>query len=467
MNRKEFLKMSVAGLAAAALGPRGAVAEKASDEDRPSFSLRGVYFHDGFTVEPEHHAPLHWGREEWLREIRWLHACGINAVEFATMLEFNRVPQTAMERQKIADRLQVMELAHELGLDFGYILTNTVVSTVPEGEEPGHQLKNRAIQLCPRDPANFARTMDLQTWYMNQYKEADFFEEFAADWGGCHCGECDVSGYMRYVDALAKKLQETNPKARLYANTWCIAYWGPSPQEQGWLSVFENEIRGSREVIDRLPAMPGNTHLTLPCHHLYRPLVYTMYGGKEKTPVFPTRQDVQHVKDMGRDVMAWPHFVMDDDTGRAPQWGIVHSEVRYIRDLLQRLQATGIDRMLGNLYLPFLQLGNTYAYGQLLHDPQREPRHILEDFSRLLAHREDAEQLADVLVWLENNSYWGEQMPEDGRLPEIPCELNKAAALAAAEKIRPNAAPELPLPYAPGDWLGDLQRSIKRMDWAL
>lgn len=464
MNRREFGQDCLLGAAAAFSGARAAAQAPAAA--RSPFALRGVYFHDGFTVEPKHHAPLHWGREEWLREIRWLHACGINAVEFATMLEFNRKPQTEMERQKIADRLQVQELAHSLGLEFGYILTNTVVSTVPDNQEPAHQLLNRAVQLCPQDPANFARTVDLQTWYMQTYEKANFFEEFAADWGGCHCGKCAVPDYMRYVETFAKKLAELNPAARMYANTWCIAYWGPSPEEQGWLNVFKNEIRGSREVIALLPGMPANTHLALPCHHLYRPLVYQMFGGKKDTPVFPAPEDVAQVRAMGRDVLAWPHFVMDDDASRAPQWGLVHSEVRYIRDLLQRLEATGIDRVMGNLYLPYLQLSNTFAYGQLLRDTQREPSAILEDFARLVAHPEDVQHLAEILTWVENHSYWQEQMPSDGRLPELPCTLSLESAQQLAAAVRPNTSPELPLPYAAGEWLQDLQRSLVRMTWA-
>ncbi len=467
MNRKEFNTTCALGAASLLFSKNNLCADNSElpGQEKTPFKICGVYFHDGFEVEQRHHAPLYWGRDEWFREIRWLHACGINAVEFATMLEFNRVPQTDLERQKIEDRLQVLDLAHELGLQFGYILTNTVVSTVPDGEEPSHQSKNRAVQLCPRDPENFARTVALQEWYMSTYQKADFFEEFAADWGGCHCGKCGVPEYLRYVETFAIKLQDLNPKARLYANTWSIAYWGPSPEQQGWRTVFENEIPGSREVIEKLHTMPANTHLTLPCHHLYRPLVFQQNGGKAKTPVFPRPEDIQKVKALGRDVMAWPHFVMDDDISRAPQWGIVHSEVRYIRDLLQRLRDTGIERVIGNLYLPYLQLINTYAFGSLLKDPDRQVEEVLYEFACLVAHRDDIDPLVEVLTWMENKSYWEEQMPLDGRLPQIPCKLNKASALTALAKVRPNASPELPLPYSPDQWLADLRRSIERMNW--
>ena len=424
MNRKEFLGIA-AGAAAQLPVAAGAQAEAAPNRSvRPGgspFALRGVYFHDGFTAEPKSQAPLYWDFDAWRRQLAWLHDCGINAVEFATMLEFNRLPSTALERRKIADRLRILRYAHSLGMKFGYLLTNTVLSTVPDGEEPGHQEQNRATTLCPRIPGNFEKTIAIPKFYMETYRDSDFFEEFAADWGGCNCGQCDVSDYLRYVRTLAEHLTTVQPKARIYADTWCISFWRKDPLAQGWKEMFDREIAGSRAVIEALPKLPANVHLALPCHHLYRPLTFESYGNKAQTPVFPTVEDVRKVRAAGRDVLAWPHFVMDDDAYRAKSWGIVHSEVRYIQALLQSLLAAGIERVIGNLYLPLLQLSNTYAYGKLLNEPDSDPRAILRDFSRLAARREDVAKLTDVLTWMENNSFWQHQMPPDGRLPALPC----------------------------------------------
>ncbi|MHB0999109.1 MAG: hypothetical protein ACYC27_07675 [Armatimonadota bacterium] len=430
------------------------------------FKIKGIYFHDGFTVEPKTHAPLYWGREEWEREIKWLHAIGINAVEFATMFEFNRKPSTDMERKKIADRLRILELAHEFNMKFGYLLTNTTVSTVPEGEEPSHQGLGRAVELCPQEPGNFEKTIALQEWYMETFKNADFFEEFAGDWGGCTCGKCGVPDYLRYVEALSRKLAEVNPSAKLFADTWCISYWQGEPMKNGWKGVFDSEITGSREVIEAMPNLPDNVHFALPCHHLYRPLAFESYGGKNVTPPFPTADDVDSIHRAGREVLAWPHFVVDDDTGRAPAWGIVHSEVRYIQGLLRSLRSAGIDSVMCNLYLPYLQISNTYAYSRLLDDPDCDPQLIIREFAGLIVHPDDVDKLTDVFTWVENNSYWQIQMPEDGRLPNLSCSLTKESAIELANEIRPNPSPELPLPVTAASWLDDLRRSIPRMDWA-
>lgn len=428
--------------------------------------LAGVYFHDGFEADPPRVAPLHWSGDEWLRQLRWLQACGIGAVEFATMLEFNRLPSTPLERRKIADRLRILDRAHRLGMKFGYLLTNTVVSTVPEGEEPGHQFGGRAKELCPRDPVNYRRTMDLMQFWLRTFREADWFEQFAADWGGCQCGRCGVPEYLRYVRDGAEALRDLNGRALLYANTWCISYWRKDPLANGWRGVFDEEIRGSRAVIDALPDLPPNVHLGLPCHHLYRPLAFEAYGGRARTPRFPAPTDVQRVATFGRHVLAWPHFVMDDDPAREPAWGIVHCEVRYLQAVLRALAEVGVRRVMGNLYLPWLQLPNTYALGRFAADVDTAPERVLAEFSQAVATREDASALTDVLVWLENNSYWQRQMPADGREPDLPSTLDRATAARLAARVRARARPSLPLPLPAEEWLDALRRSIGRMTWA-
>jgi hypothetical protein len=441
-------------------------AQTAQSAPRQAFDICGVYFHDGFTFDPHSHAPLHWDLAAWRRQIVWLKACGINAVEFATMLEFNRIPSTEVERRKIADRLKVLDEVHKMGMRFGYLLTNTVVSTVPAGEEPSDQLRNRAITLCPRQPGNFEKTIANPRFYMETYREADFFEEFAADWGGCNCGECGVPEFLRYVRALGEQLTTLNSKATLYADTWCIAFWGKDPASKGWKAVFDREITGSREVIAALPGLPKNVGIALPSHHHYRPLVFSEYGGRAKTPLFPERQDIDQVHRVGRKALAWPHFVMDDDAFRPNSWGIVHSEVRYIQALLRSLAQAGINSVMGNLYLPLLQISNTYAYGRLLEKPDSRPEEILKGFARLIVQKEDVDALTDVMAWMENHSYWQQQMPPDGRLPSLPVTLDRAGAARAVSALRPNPRPSMPLPIAPDAWLSDLRRSIGRMTWA-
>jgi len=121
---------------------------------------------------------------------------------------------------------------------------------------------------------------------------------------------------------------------------------------------------------------------------------------------------------------------------------------------------------MGNLYLPLLQISNTYAFGRLSQNPNEKPETILADFAGHIAHKADKAKLADILIWLENHSYWQEQMPADGKLPNLPNTLTHAQAVEIARTIRPNPKPKLPFPIAPEMWLTDLRRSLDKMDWA-
>jgi len=96
--------------------------------------------------------------------------------------------------------------------------------------------------------------------------------------------------------------------------------------------------------------------------------------------------------------------------------------------MLKKLRAAGFDRVMGNLYLPTLQILNAYAFGRFTISLETDPLAVLSDFARLIAHPEDAERLRDVLCWLDNHSYWNEQLPDDARESDFSCPLNKESA---------------------------------------
>ncbi|MCX7018316.1 MAG: hypothetical protein WCK47_11925 [bacterium] len=428
--------------------------------------IRGVYLHDGFTANPPTLAPFYWDFGEWERLLRWLKACGINTVEFATMLEFTRIPSTELERRKTADRQRLIASAHNCGMCFSHILTTTAVSTVPAGENPSHQLNDRARVLCPREPGNFERTMEIQSYFMEAMREADFFEVFAADWGGCGCGRCGTEDYLRYVIELARRAAALNPRAVVFANTWAIAQWGSAIPAGDWRLFWDRETAQSREVIGALPSLPPNVHPALPCHHLYRPLVFESYGGKTATPPFPSAADMGGARAASRDVLAWPHFLMDDDVYRPEAWGIAHCEARYLALLAGDLRALGIRNVMGNLYLPSLQIVNTWVFGRLLADASRDPMDLLHEFSAHIACPGDIDALADVLAWMDNNSWWNSQTPQNSRPAALPTRATRAMARRQADAVRPRRELSIPLPIDPAQWLDHLRHSIARMNWA-
>lgn len=429
------------------------------------FKTKGIFFHDGFDADPPSISPANWTLDQWCKQIDWLNSCHINTVEFGTMPDFSRIPSTAAEERRIADRLELLKYARSQGMRTAYRLSNTTVSTVPDGVEI--TANNRGSKdLCPQVLDNLLKTVAIQKWYMNTFKDVDFFDEFAGDWGGCRCGQCGVADYIRYVKVLADELARVNPKTRLYANTWSISSWGPDITSRGWRAFFDQEVVGSRQVIASLWRLPVNTHIGIPCHNFYRPLAISVYGGREHAPAFPTDGEIQNIRRDGRDPIAWANFILDDDVTRPMAWGLVHSEVRHIRDFIQRLRELGINEVMCNLYLPTLQLSNTYAYGRLLGNPDDDPAAILRGFAELIADPDDVGKLTEVMTWLELNSSWRGQLPSSVYLPTLSCSLDRAQALALASRIRPNPAPTRPLPIPPEEWLSHLARSIERMTWA-
>jgi len=150
-----------------------------------------------------------------------------------------------------------------------------------------------------------------------------------------------VPEYLRYVRVLAERAGAAQPARPALRRHLVHLLLGARPAGQGWRGAFDREITASRQVIAALPDLPAHVGVALPCHHLYRALAFSEYGGRGQTPIFPSTEDVAQVRRAGRQILAWPHFVMDDDAYRAPAWGIVHSEVRYLQALLRSLRAVG------------------------------------------------------------------------------------------------------------------------------
>ena len=88
---------------------------------------------------------------------------------------------------------------------------------------------------------------------------------------------------------------------------------------------------------------------------------------------------------------------------------------------------------------------------------------LRRNFAKLVVVRDDVDKLVEVMIWVENNSYWEEQMPEDSRLPKLPVTVSTQRARKLAGEVRPNAKPAMPLPVSSQQWLEDLQISIEKM----
>jgi hypothetical protein len=152
---------------------------------------------------------------------------------------------------------------------------------------------------------------------------------------------------------------------------------------------------------------------------------------------------------------------VDDDPGRPLTFNKVHFEVRYLRDLAQKVRDLGFDGVFVNAYNPQIQMGNIYAYGQLGRNPDKQAREILKDFAALIAQLGSVDQLTEVFTFMENHSWWGSQMPAGYQLKPLPCKIaTYDQALAALKGISPLAKSSAPLLTSPKDYLAMVHSTL-------
>jgi hypothetical protein len=386
---------------------------------------RGIYINDGFVFEPKDICLYYWGFEEWKKAIDWFSSIDLNLLEFTTQIEFLRFPSTELEEKKIELMKNVIDYAHKKNMQVSYIVTTNVVSIVPKDEEPKGYIGDRFVQLCPQSKDYFLKTIDINKYFIEQYKDADIFEIFAGDWGGCQCGECNWETYLEYCKEYYGIIKGINKKASIYLNTWAIAYWskpinkksihdGEIKRDPYWKEIFDNEISFSEKIIERMATLPYDFNITVPFHHFYRPLCLVQYDEKNY-PNWPNKKVVDKIHKMGRKIFAWPYFIVEDDPFRPDTFGKIHSEVMYLSNLIKKLFELNLDGIIGNI-CSSLSVINIYAYAKLILNPKLRRKDIFEGFADLVVEKQNSRNLTYLLEILDDCSSWYKQMPKEKRL---------------------------------------------------
>jgi hypothetical protein len=241
-------------------------------------------------------------------------------------------------------------------------------------------------------------------------------------------------------------------------NEWAVGNWGGSLGVA--VDFWDADTKLSEEVVDR--KVPFGDAINLDGADLYRFLVFQIYAKAGRpVPNFPTQETVGAIHSQGKRAYLWPYFIVDDDSSRAMTFNKVHFEVRYIRQLAQKVRSMGFDGTFANACNPEPQMGNIYAYGQLSRNPDKAVPAILRGFAALITQPANVDQLTDVFTFMENNSWWGSQMPARYRLEPLPCKItNYAEALGALNNVVPLAKSSAPLLITPKDYLAGLRSSL-------
>jgi hypothetical protein len=387
--------------------------------------------------------------------------CGYNTLEFCDYSfeypESERTTYLEAFRARIAD-------VHRQGLRVFMILaTNMSHKWSSLSAEPGGDELTKIMFNAVAHPDEFKqRVADVRQSITSGFSEADGFEVFAGDWGGCMGEGCDYKQYLSFARAYAQILRDLDLRSQLTLNTWGIADWGAS-FDPFKAAFWDAETELSAEVIDS--DISFATAVTLPGHNLYRGLTQAMYTQANRAvPEWPDSAAIEKIHAKGKLAYLWPHFIVDDDRSRKMTWRKVHFEVRYLKELAEKCQALGIDGVFVNAYNPPYQMGNVFAYGQLNRDSKKPVRTILRDFAALIAQPGDVDELTEVFTFLENHSWWGSQMPAPYRLKPLPCKLGTyAEARAALDRVAPLRNSPAPLLMTPKDYLAQVDSTLSFM----
>lgn len=386
----------------------------------------GIYIHDGFTFEPRAECPYYWGVPEYERFLRWLKAAGVDMVEYCQQLGWVRYPTLPEELDRLRARQALVELAHSLGLQFWLILGTNLYSRFPVDQVPPGQLAIRESDCteCPREPGGFERTAGIAQYYARVFRGADAFEVFAGDWGGCRCGRCGVEEYRRYVNWHAASLAQEQPTARVWANLWSISSWqgpryrsGSSMDRTAWRQLWDDEIALSQRFLDGLEQVMPQVGLAFPLHHWYRGFCQQCYR-QEELPFWPDRELLCNLRGRGRSLLAWTHFVVENDPYHGRLWGTISVRLRYLRQLCTMLNQVPFEAVIGNVYSA-RQAVNLYALARFAREPSLTPERALSDFCREVARPEGQALLEDLLTYLENRDPWHDDLPEYRQLPPL------------------------------------------------
>jgi hypothetical protein len=234
-----------------------------------------------------------------------------------------------------------------------------------------------------------------------------------------------VEQYLDYVRFYAQHLAAEQPKARPWANLWSISSWQkpkyPIPTsltDPNWRPFWDDEITFSERFLAMLDRVPPAVGLAFPLHHWYRGFCQRWYA-KEELPFWPGFDLLKGLAQQGRPILAWTHFIVENDPYHGRLWGTLSVRLRYLRQLAGLLSQAPFEGVMGNVYSARQAL-NLHAFVRFCREPGLAVEEVIADFAAEVARPEGAALLQDLLVHLENRDPWQEDLPPYRRLPPIP-----------------------------------------------
>jgi hypothetical protein len=158
--------------------------------------------------------------------------------------------------------------------------------------------------------------------------------------------------------------------------------------------------------------------VAFPLHHWYRGFCQQWYRDDE-LPFWPDYDLLRQLHREGRALVAWTHFIVENDPYHGRLWGTLSVRFRYLKRLCELLARAPFHTVMGNVYSA-RQAANLYALVRFARQPELSVETVLREFVEQVALPSGQDLLVDLLVYLENRDPWHEDMPEFSRLPLLP-----------------------------------------------
>lgn len=296
---------------------------------------------------------------------------------------------------------------------------------------------------------------------------ADGLAFFAGDPGGDPEGRSTVDDCLAFAREVHRIARLYAPRTRFSLNLWAVAEWAGFPSPFG-LEFWRKQVELSRHIAGDQTLLGSDCGLVFSLDGYYRSLTLACYAEAGLEPErFPTAADVAALRERGvSPLLGWPYFIVDEvDDGfitpnNVASGGQAQAETRYLRAIIDQGRALGLDGLVANASFIAAEALNIYVFGRMCRDAGLTPEAALAEYASILAES-GADELTQVLRLIENQSNWQHSLPAEFRLPDLPCELDAAAALAALARVEPRAEPPIPLPEPPAVYLARLHRRLE------
>jgi hypothetical protein len=389
-------------------------------------------------------------------------ACGYDYLEFCEGGFGTRPDRLGRYYQGMAEAI---DAAHQRGLTVGII----VLAGMKQWEGPAET--GSAGTFSALDRTQLQTRLSYIKKAVQGLNRADGFVFFAGDPGGDPLGRATVHDCAAMARQVHQTVRENAPRAHFAVNLWAIAEWGGFPSPMG-MDFWNKQVSLSRAIAEESGLLGPDFGVVFSLDNYYRSLALACYADAGiEPPLFPRASDVQRLRARGvRPILGWPYFLVDEiDDGfinpnNVASGGQAQAETRYIRAIIDRGRALGLDGMVANasdiglLVEPL----NIYTFGQMCRRPDLTPAAALEEYAGIVASETTRGLLVQVLRFIENHGNWQNSLPPQYRLKDFDCGDVTSASIAM-DRLRavvPRAQPPFPLPEPPQVYLRRLQKRL-------